>query len=151
MSFFNALDTEGYDRQYTDRQLIRRMLQYFGPHKRRLAVVVVLILVIALAGAATPVIVSRGVDLLAEVMSLGYNFTACCGGFCGRCNHLGSQLVETPMDCQRARGYCNDIARRRIPISSRARFILLRSIFLRAHSLQDHIGQQRFWPGCYPP
>jgi ATP-binding cassette, subfamily B, bacterial len=70
MSFFNALDTEGYDRQYTDRQLIRRMLQYFGPHKRRLAVVVVLILVIALAGAATPVIVSRGVDLLAEVMSL---------------------------------------------------------------------------------
>jgi ATP-binding cassette, subfamily B, bacterial len=70
MSFFNALDTEGYDRQYTDRQLLRRMLQYFGPHKRRLAVVVVLILVIALAGAATPVIVSRGVDLLAEVMSL---------------------------------------------------------------------------------
>jgi ATP-binding cassette, subfamily B, bacterial len=69
MSFFNALDTEGYDRQYTDRQLLRRMLQYFGPHKRRLAVVVVLILVIALAGAATPVIVSRGVDLLAEVMS----------------------------------------------------------------------------------
>jgi ATP-binding cassette, subfamily B, bacterial len=60
MAFFSALDTEGYDRQYSDRQLIRRILQYFSPHKRRLAVVVILILTISLAGAASPIIVSRG-------------------------------------------------------------------------------------------
>jgi ATP-binding cassette, subfamily B, bacterial len=69
MAFFSALDTEGYDRQYTDRQLLRRMLAYFGPHKRRLAVVVILIITISLASAATPIIVARGVDLLAEAMN----------------------------------------------------------------------------------
>jgi ATP-binding cassette, subfamily B, bacterial len=66
MSFFSGLDTERYDRQYTDRQLLRRMLAYFRPHAIKLVVVVVLTLVIALAGAATPVAVSRGVDLLEE-------------------------------------------------------------------------------------
>jgi ATP-binding cassette, subfamily B, bacterial len=69
MAFFSALDTEGYDRQYSDRQLIKRILQYFSPHKRRLAVVVILILTISLAGAASPLLLSRGVDLLADQMS----------------------------------------------------------------------------------
>ena len=31
MSFFSNLDTEGYDRQYTDRQLAGRMVEYFSP------------------------------------------------------------------------------------------------------------------------
>lgn len=64
MSFFSGLDTEGYDRQYTDRQLTRRMADYFRPYLRQLIVVVVLLLLIALGGAAIPVIVSRGVDAL---------------------------------------------------------------------------------------
>jgi ATP-binding cassette subfamily B protein len=70
MGFFSALDVEGYDRQYSDRQLVERMLLYFHPYKLRLAVVIILILVISLSGAAIPLIVSRGVDLLAERMSL---------------------------------------------------------------------------------
>jgi ATP-binding cassette, subfamily B, bacterial len=69
MGFFSALEIEGYDRQYSDRQLVKRMLQYFRPHRSRLAVVVILILVISLAGAAGPLIVSRGVDLLADRMN----------------------------------------------------------------------------------
>jgi ATP-binding cassette subfamily B protein len=64
MSFFSGLDTERYDRQYSDRQLIRRMWAYFTPHRGRLAKITLLILVISIAGAATPVIVSRGVDIL---------------------------------------------------------------------------------------
>lgn len=64
MSFFSGLDTERYDRQYSDRQLLARMLAYFRPHSSRLLVIVFLTLVIAGAGAATPLIVSRGVDLL---------------------------------------------------------------------------------------
>ena len=64
MSFFTALDTEGYDRQYTDRQLAARMAGYFRPYGWQLVIVVVLLMLIALAGAFTPVIVSRGVDLL---------------------------------------------------------------------------------------
>jgi ATP-binding cassette, subfamily B, bacterial len=69
MGFFSDLNTERYDRQYSDRQLLARILSYFKPHARRLVVVVVLILIIASSSAATPLIVSRGVDLLDEQMS----------------------------------------------------------------------------------
>ncbi len=64
MGFFTGLDSEGYDRQYSDRQLVKRMAGYFRPYGRQLVVVFVLLVVIALAGAALPVIVSRGIDLL---------------------------------------------------------------------------------------
>lgn len=64
MSFFAGLGTEAYDRKYTDRQLVKRMAVYFTPHARSLTVVVVLLLVIAVSGAVSPIIVSRGVDLM---------------------------------------------------------------------------------------
>lgn len=64
MSFFSGLDNEGYDREYTDWQLVRRMGDYFRPYLRQMTVVVVMLLLIALAGAIVPVIVARGVDLL---------------------------------------------------------------------------------------
>lgn len=69
MSFFAGLDTEGYDRQYTDRQLVSRMVIYFRPHRVTFILVVGLLLVIALAGAVTPIIVSRGVDVLAKQLT----------------------------------------------------------------------------------
>jgi len=64
MGFFSGLDQEGYDRQYSDRQLVRRMVGYFRPHQKRLAAVVLLLVYIAVAGASVPLIVSRGVDTL---------------------------------------------------------------------------------------
>ena len=64
MGFFSSLDTEAYDRQYTDRELVARMASYFRPYGRQLVGVFFFLLVIALAGAALPIIVSRGVDLL---------------------------------------------------------------------------------------
>lgn len=64
MSFFAGLDTEAYDRKYTDRQLVRRMAVYFRPHVRSTIVVVILLLVIAVSGAVSPILVSRGIDLL---------------------------------------------------------------------------------------
>jgi ATP-binding cassette subfamily B protein len=64
MGFFSGLDTEGYDRQYSDRQLLTRMVEYFSPHKRRIIYIVVLLLIIALASAGLPLIISWGVDLL---------------------------------------------------------------------------------------
>ena len=64
MSFFAGLDTEGYDRQYSDRPLVLRMAAYFRPHRSAFVLVVGLLLLIALAGAATPLIVSRSVDVL---------------------------------------------------------------------------------------
>ncbi len=64
MSVFFGLDKEAYDRQYTDRELLRRISGYFSPHRRYVALVGVLVAAIALIGAAQPLIISRGLDLL---------------------------------------------------------------------------------------
>lgn len=64
MGFFSGLDVEGYDRQYTDPQLLRRMWAYFKPYKIQIIWIAVFLLIIALAGASLPVIVSRSLDLL---------------------------------------------------------------------------------------
>lgn len=69
MGFFSSLDTERYDRQYSDRQLTLRMASYFRPYSSRLLAVLFFLLVIAATGAATPVIVARGVDLLSGEMT----------------------------------------------------------------------------------
>ena len=64
MSFFAGLDTEAYDRKYTDRQLAGRMATYFSPYTWSLVAVVILLLVIAVSSALSPIIVARGVDQL---------------------------------------------------------------------------------------
>ena len=69
MGIFSNLDTERYDRQYSDRELVRRMAAYFVPHRAALVWVVILLLVISFAGASQPWIVSRGVDLLQQELT----------------------------------------------------------------------------------
>ncbi len=69
MGFFTGLDAEAYDRTYSDRQLIRRMVEYFRPHARRISGIVLGLLVISAAGAATPVLVAEGVNLMATAPS----------------------------------------------------------------------------------
>jgi ATP-binding cassette, subfamily B, bacterial len=70
MGFFSGLNDEKYDRQYTDRQLVRRIMEYFKPQTIRLLWVLVLVVVLASIGAALPVVVSRMVDLLKGQPSL---------------------------------------------------------------------------------
>ncbi len=64
MGFFSSLDKEQYDRKYSDRELIRRILMYFKPHRIRMTMIVVLVLLLAGISVIQPLIVSRGVDLL---------------------------------------------------------------------------------------
>jgi len=66
MGFFAGLNDEKYDRQYKDNELVRRMVNYFDSQKTRLAFASVVIIVIAVIGAALPVIVSRMVDLIKD-------------------------------------------------------------------------------------
>jgi len=66
MGFFSSLEIEGYDRQYTDRQLIRRMGDYFRPYVGSLLIITCFLLVNSIAGAAQPWIVSRGVDVIRQ-------------------------------------------------------------------------------------
>ncbi len=44
MAFFSGLASEGYDRQYSDRQLVTRIAGYFSPYWLRLVIVTLLVL-----------------------------------------------------------------------------------------------------------
>ena len=66
MGFFSSLSSEGYDRQYSDRELLSRMTSYFKPHLVKVVFIIILLLVIALSGAAMPLIVSKGIDALSS-------------------------------------------------------------------------------------
>ncbi|HUS83591.1 MAG TPA: ABC transporter ATP-binding protein [Anaerolineales bacterium] len=66
MGFFSGLNAEAYDRSYRDRDLAMRMLAYFRTHNRRIAFAIIAILLIAASSAATPILISRSVDLIAE-------------------------------------------------------------------------------------
>ncbi len=70
MGFFAGLNDEKYDRQYTDHELVRRIVEYFKPQTTRLVWVLLLVVVLAVIGAALPVLVARMVDLLKEKPSL---------------------------------------------------------------------------------
>lgn len=64
MGFFSGLNDEKYDRQYTDRELTRRIVDFFTPQKARLAWTTVFVVGYAALGAALPVLVGRMVDAL---------------------------------------------------------------------------------------
>jgi len=64
MSIFQGLNTEAYDREYTDRELVGRIFRYFAPHRGRVLLVAALITAIAVAGAAQPLVVARSLDSL---------------------------------------------------------------------------------------
>ena len=70
MGFFDGLDAEKYDRSYADKDLFRRIVGYFKPQWKRLAVVSLLTLAIAGAGSLLPIVVSKGVDLLGGVATI---------------------------------------------------------------------------------
>jgi ATP-binding cassette, subfamily B, bacterial len=69
MGFFAGLENEAYDRQYRDVDLIKRMFVYFLPYKRQLLVISLMLIILALTGTALPVVVARGVDMLAAESS----------------------------------------------------------------------------------
>ncbi len=68
MGFFESLEIEEYDREYGDRALLRRMAAYFKPHKRTLGLVLASLVLLSFTGAAMPIVVARGVDVLASQM-----------------------------------------------------------------------------------
>jgi ATP-binding cassette subfamily B protein len=70
MGFFSNLNAEKYDRQYSDRELLRRIGTYFKPHRKQLFLVAALILVISGSGSLQPIIVSRGIDAIEGSPSL---------------------------------------------------------------------------------
>lgn len=64
MGIFRGLGTEKYDRKYSDKELIARILVYFKPYVRRLLVIVLGTLLMSGSDALQPIVVSRGLDVL---------------------------------------------------------------------------------------
>ncbi len=61
----DGLDAEGYDRSYSDRELLRRIGSYFTPHAAQMALVALMIFLSSLMDAALPVLIARGINQLA--------------------------------------------------------------------------------------
>ncbi len=62
----DGLDSEAYDRHYSDRELLRRVLAYFAPHRRRMALIAAALTLNAAAGSGGPILISSGIDLMAR-------------------------------------------------------------------------------------
>jgi ABC-type multidrug transport system fused ATPase/permease subunit len=63
--FMDGLEAEAYDRSYSERELIKRIGQYFRPHARTMATVAGMIVLASLMETGIPILISRGIDLLA--------------------------------------------------------------------------------------
>ena len=61
---FGALGADKYDRQYGDTYLIKRVLTYFRPQRKRVAAIVALLIGFAITGSLFPIIIATGVDSL---------------------------------------------------------------------------------------
>ncbi len=61
----DGLETEAYDRTYSDRELLRRIIAYFRPHARSMFAVSAAITLNSLAGTGGPILIGRGIDALA--------------------------------------------------------------------------------------
>ncbi len=60
----DGLETESYDRQYSDRELLDRIINYFRPHTGRMAMIAVMITLNSVMGALGPIVIARSVGLL---------------------------------------------------------------------------------------
>ena len=62
----DGLDTEAYDRNYSDRELLTRIISYFRPHARQMILVAVMITLNSVAGTGSPILISKAIDTVAE-------------------------------------------------------------------------------------
>ncbi len=67
----DGLDTEDYDRNYSDRELLGRIVDYFRPHAARMVLVAVMVTLSSAAGSGAPILISNAIDLLAERTTTG--------------------------------------------------------------------------------
>ncbi|MBN1978369.1 MAG: ABC transporter ATP-binding protein, partial [Anaerolineae bacterium] len=67
----DGLDTESYDRAYSDRELVRRIMGYFRPYTRQMVLVATMLTLNSVAGTAGPIIISRAIDVVAADPSTG--------------------------------------------------------------------------------
>src|SRR4051794_10062859 len=62
--FMDGLDSEAYDRNYTDRQLVGRIVGYFRPQAHKMLIVAGAIVLTSLVDIGVPIVISRSLDSL---------------------------------------------------------------------------------------
>ena len=60
----DGLDTEAYDRNYSDRELLTRIIGYFWPYRRQMLLVAVAITLNSAAATGGPILISKAIDLV---------------------------------------------------------------------------------------
>src|SRR5258708_18153796 len=60
----DGLDAEAYDRNYSDRQLIARIISYFRPKLRIMLIVATLIVLTSLLDTVFPILIAYGINLV---------------------------------------------------------------------------------------
>ena len=73
----DGLETESYDREYRDRDLLRRILLYFRPHLRKMVLVAAVLTLNSAAGSGAPIAISRAIDAVGADPSLRTMLIAC--------------------------------------------------------------------------
>ncbi|HRF94444.1 MAG TPA: hypothetical protein PLZ51_04580, partial [Aggregatilineales bacterium] len=64
VAIFGGLDKDNYDRQYSDTYLLKRIIQYFKPYKKRVWWAISAFLVVSLTSALVPIFIADGVRIL---------------------------------------------------------------------------------------
>src|SRR3972149_1557906 len=73
----DGLETESYDREYRDRELLRRIVRFFRPHLRKMVLVAAVLALNSAAGSGAPIAISRAIDAVATDPSLRTMLIAC--------------------------------------------------------------------------
>ena len=63
----DGLDTESYDREYSDRELLHRIMSYFQPYRRKMALVALMLTLSSIAGSGGPIVIANAIDRVAEL------------------------------------------------------------------------------------
>ena len=69
MAILEGIEAEGYDRQYSDKELYRRMMGYFRPYRRRWLIVIGSLLAQAVLQALPPMLTAEGVERIAATQN----------------------------------------------------------------------------------
>jgi len=64
MGFFYGLREEEYDREYDDRELVRRIYEYFRPHGKRVFIIAFVTVLTSLLTVVPRIVVAEGLDRL---------------------------------------------------------------------------------------
>jgi ABC-type multidrug transport system fused ATPase/permease subunit len=62
----DGLESEAYDRNYSDRQLMRRIFSYFRPHLGQMLLIAVALTLNSLAASGGPILIASAIDLVSH-------------------------------------------------------------------------------------